>query len=85
MFEYSPTSGYLPNYTKTYITLADQQNSSFTFGMVDAPVVMPNSSGSGSAFYQWLGLGVIAFAAMLLGAYFIKRRHKKPVHATRFI
>ena len=85
VFEYTPTSGFLPNYTKTYVTLADEPNSSFTFGMVDAPVVMPNSSGSGSALYQWLGLGVIAFAAMLLGAYFIKRRHKKPVHATRFI
>lgn len=85
VFEYTPAEGFLPNYTKTYVTFADKTNASFTFGLVDAQVVMPNSSGSGSALYRWLGLGVIVFAALLFGAYMLMRKRKKPVHATRFI
>ena len=76
VFEYTPKSGFLPNYSKTYVTLADEQNAAFTFGLVDAKVIMPNSSGSGTETLMWLGLGILGAGALLSAAYAVKRRVK---------
>ena len=79
------TDGFLPNYTKMYVTLAEEPNAAFTFGLVDAKVIMPNSSGSGSALYLWLGLGLIMTAVMFYGLCLLKRRRVKPVRGTHFM
>ncbi len=76
VFEYTPTEGFLPNYTKTYITLADAPSTNFTFGLVDAKVVMPNSSGSGVAQLMYIGFGLLGTGALLATGYAVKRKVK---------
>lgn len=74
IFEYSPTDGYLPNYTKSYVVLADKEHFSETFSYVDGKLVMPNSSGWGTNIFLVFGLGIIGSGVLLTTAYAMKRR-----------
>ena len=74
IFEYSPTDGYLPNYTKSYVVLADKEHFSETFSYVDGKLVMPNSSGWGTNIFLVFGLGIIGSGVLLTTAYALKRR-----------
>jgi len=84
VFEYTPSSGFLPNYTKGYVVLADEPNCSRTFGYVDGRIVMPNASGPGVRIFTVVGLAVLLCGTVFGAGYIIKRR-RKPVYVGRHI
>ena len=84
VFEYSPTSGYLPNYTKGYVVLADEPNCSRTFGYVDGKIVMPNASGTGTKIFSFVGLAILLTGA-LFGAVYAVRSRRKPAYSCRHL
>ena len=84
VFEYSPADGFLPNYTKAYVVLADKPDYSMTFGYVDGKIVMPNASGPGTVLFRTIGLAILLTGA-LFGAGYIFYRRRKPVYVGRHI
>ncbi len=82
IFEYSPTSGYNPNYSKKYVVLADETNPEYTFGVVDTKAILPNSSGEGTLGFTIWGLGIIGTGALLSAAYGLRRK-LRPVYRCR--
>ena len=84
VFEYSPKSGYLPNYTKGYVVLADEPNCSRTFGYVDGKIVMPNASGTGTKIFSFVGLAILLTGA-LFGAVYAVRNRRKPAYSCRHL
>ncbi len=86
VFEYTPTSGYLPNYTKGYVVLADEPNCSRTFGYVDGRIVMPNASGPGAVIFRTIGLTILCSAALLgVGYVFYLSRRRRPAYVCRHL
>ena len=85
IFEYSPKSGYLPNYSKCYVVLADEHDCSRTFSYVDGKIVMPNASGSGISVFLWIGLAILLSGGVLFTGYVIRRKRKPAVVNPRFI
>lgn len=69
-------NGYNVNNTVTYFTLpvaddAGNQHYDITYTYTDGAVIMPNTSGNGTAFWFILGTGIIGTGAMLSFAYFM--------------
>ena len=84
VFEYSPTEGYLPNYQKYFVVLADKPNYSMEFSYVDGLIVMPNASGTGTKIFSFVGLAILLTGA-LFGAVYAVRSRRKPAYAHRHL
>ena len=84
VFEYSPTEGYLPNYQKYFVVLADKPNYSMEFSYVDGLIVMPNASGTGTKIFSFVGLAILLTGA-LFGAVYAVRSRRKPAYSCRHL
>ncbi len=93
VFEYSPKNGYNSNQTVHFVTFPYGQDGlhEVTYDYVNAPVMMPDSSGSGMRTFLTLGIGILGSAAMMAMAYVlynkrcqVRRRVGKPARGRHF-